>query len=376
MRNKQKAAEIEAKVNGINLWVLLGAIGLVSWQLAGSMNAAIWGSYEIPLRVLICAGTIYMITVVIGPSVGVRDDLRYSSEQVWEISAHLFFALEGLLIFLPPALFFALIKTSVTAGILATFGFIVFIGSIVEMVSLLITTKAGATVKFPKPRFGDTIRSNSVARLVFIAVLFLVFGDQALALLGQVQGNVNVIQNLGLIAALYLLVLVAIRRTIKSQNLQWTYELETDLLLDSVSVKDALMRIEYRALGPRFQDVMNGFFDNLDRRFVALDASLAECAKLLEEVGDIPAQYASERSARIEHASNAPLSEINALLSDIRECSQHLVKLRDAKLVTKRPGIDFLLQGLVARQKSYEAQAIAAEVRTKELVRNASSQTK
>lgn len=37
LRNQQKAAEIDSKVNGVNIWVLIGAIGVVGWQLMSEL---------------------------------------------------------------------------------------------------------------------------------------------------------------------------------------------------------------------------------------------------------------------------------------------------------------------------------------------------
>jgi hypothetical protein len=50
LRNQQKAAEIEAKMNGVNIWVLLGAIAVVAWQLTAGSVARLWNEPELVLR--------------------------------------------------------------------------------------------------------------------------------------------------------------------------------------------------------------------------------------------------------------------------------------------------------------------------------------
>ena len=372
LRNKQKAAEIEAKVNGINLWVLLGAIGFVSWQLVGSVNSDIWGHHETLLRVLMFAQAIYMVNLASGPTGGIRDDVRYSSLRFSEVSAPFLPVIVGLLLLVPPALFFVTIEKTLAAGFLTLFGLVVVIIGILAIASQFDSEKVEAE-RFPKPSFGNTRKAHITVGIFFIVCFLMVAADQAVALLAQVNLNsAESIRSLGLMATLYLLILVALQRTAQNHALHWTYELETDLLLGSVSPDVALRRIEHRALGSRLQDVMDNFFDNLDRRFGALDASLAECEKLLAPVKDIPAEYRAERTTRIEKASVSPLLDIERLQEDLLEFAQYLKKLGESKPFTTRPGIATLLQSLAARQKVYADRAIAAKAKIGALVQNAS----
>lgn len=251
LRNKQKAAEIEAKVNGINLWVLLGAVGFVSWQLVGSVNSDIWGHHETLLQVLMFAQAIYLFNWASRPTGGIRDDVRYSSVRLSEISAPFLRAIEGLLLLVPPALFFLTIEKTLAAGFLTLFGLLSVITSIVAIGSQFGSEKVEAE-RFPKPSFGITRKAHITTGIVFIGCFLLVAADQVVALLAQVNLNsAESIRSLGLMATLYLLILVALQRTAQNHGLHWTYELETDLLLGSVSPDAALRRIEHLELSGR-----------------------------------------------------------------------------------------------------------------------------
>ena len=106
LRNKQKAQEIDAKVNGINLWVLLGALALVVWQIIASLNAPIWPQKDLILRVLLVTEAVYLVTWVSQKSQGITDDIRYSSDSGESSFEGLFLAV---LLLMPPGLFVALV---------------------------------------------------------------------------------------------------------------------------------------------------------------------------------------------------------------------------------------------------------------------------
>jgi hypothetical protein len=98
LRNRQKAAEIEAKVNGVNLWVLLGAIAVVTWQLIGSVGTGMWDRPELILRMLLCAEALYMLTWLAWSVRRGREEVRYSVWTPTEIRSPLLALLIGTLL--------------------------------------------------------------------------------------------------------------------------------------------------------------------------------------------------------------------------------------------------------------------------------------
>jgi hypothetical protein len=87
LRNKQKSAEIEAKVNGINLWVILAAVAIVLWQLVESIGSNLWSHYPLIFRALICAEAMCWL-VWMGDGIALTgDDIRYTQAGVYELDS-------------------------------------------------------------------------------------------------------------------------------------------------------------------------------------------------------------------------------------------------------------------------------------------------
>lgn len=79
LRNQQKAAEIDAKVNGINSWVLLGAMALIAWNLLGTAELLVWSDHELLARLLVAVqGALFLVrTCGVGGQQG--DSVRFIS---------------------------------------------------------------------------------------------------------------------------------------------------------------------------------------------------------------------------------------------------------------------------------------------------------
>jgi membrane protein YdbS with pleckstrin-like domain len=357
LRNQQKAAEIEAKVNGINIWVLIGAVAVVIWKLLSTVNSNFWQHQELILRVLICFEACYLINILCFSGHIIRDDVRYSSWRPSNMESPFLMLVIGILFFLPPGLFLLLVGLSLSALYIGMFGLIFFITGGVAIASVIIDRK-GKPQRFPEPKFEQTRQSDMLSSLIAAVFLIFVIADQAASLRNQFSVvSVEIAQALSLIVALYLLLIVMIRRKLKSHSIRWTYELETDILLGIISPDVALRRIEHRALGPRLQDVMDNFFDELDRKFTELDSLRESCHSQLNSVNEIPMQYKLERSARLNEACAMPQAHIKELLSDCCEFSEYLQKLSKKKSGLRKLALDSILQSLASRHATYERRA-------------------
>lgn len=349
LRNRQKAAEIEAKVNGINLWVLMGAIALVLWQLIEVVNPIILIQLESALRVLLCVEAAYLFFWMCSQSRVIQNDLRYLRGE-GDIESPFLTLIEGVWILIPPGLFLAVAGRSFSAGFLILLGSL-FVGAAVSSLHSKLSRTSDQQRRFPKPQFSQTTRSDFIGVLVFVVPNVLVIFEQIVALAGQSSWiDKDFFKCLALLAAFFLLVMVAIHRKQASNGIQWTYELETDLLVGSVTTENALRRIEHRALGPRLQDVMDRFFKGVDDKFLIFDRSMDQFREALVTVEQIPAEYLAEREARSKEASTKSQANLNELKADIAAFSEYLEKLEGRKADGR---VAAVLQSLAGRNKAY-----------------------
>jgi len=355
LRNKQKAAEIESKVNGINLWVLLGAIALVLWSLLDSFGGEGRLDWEISLRALVCAGCLYFLGFAISGSVAARDEIRFYRSGLMRVEAAIIFVVIGLLLFAPPALALHHFGADGSTVMMLVFGLtFAFIG--VEGLFNALKPHSRQQEKFPRPTFDSSVRSRNATNVIMAAVFCAALCYQLFVVREKISALMpGQIKTVLLLVTLYLLVLIALDRKKKISDIDWTYEMETDLVLGFVTPAQALRRIEHRALGPRLQEVMDNFFDELDKGFSSFHAALQACSEQLALAQDIPEDYKVERASRIKSASQEPSQIIEKIDSDVKEFSAYLEKLKEKKISSERPEGAFLLQGLTERNKKYRA---------------------
>lgn len=368
LRNRQKAAEIEAKVNGINLWVLLGAVGVISWQLLGYVQLDLWAHRELAVRVLLFAEAIVLLNWLCSPTRGIRDELRYSSWRAGEVESPLLTLAEGLWMLLPPVAHLAITGKNLSAVIVGFIGFGLSLLSVLAIVARL-STRKGTPERFPKPDFSLSSRSDASGDLIIGAGFVFAISTQAMELKDAVWPSSDLIKVIALLAALYLLLLVAIRRRRSAHSTQWTYELETDILVGAVSADAALRRIEHRALGPRFEDVMTRFFDDVEGKLSAFEKALGDSRGCLHSVKEVPEEYADERSARIQRAMEEPRRLLADMVKDMDELSNYRTALAKKKKSDGR--VSAALDVLASRKVAYEERVAAAkkslEATTREL---------
>lgn len=368
LRNQQKAAEIEAKINGVNIWVLLGAMAVVSWQLAASPAGRLWSDYELILRTLVASSSLYMLSRIVQGSSAERDELRYSRANFVDIDSSFFVLVKGILFLLPPVGLFVIAGKSIAAIFLGLLGAIFVVMSVASILKSLFPASSSKK-KFPKPEFGQTKRSDLIISLLFSGLVVVVIFEQTIYM-GNIQGGVSLedARQMGLLAALYLLVLITLDRKVQNDGIAWTYEIETDLVLGVISPEVAIRRIENRRLGPRLQDVVDRFFDDLDRRFEALDTMLEECAEKVQAANQVPEQYPVERAARIGEASAKVTDQIDSLIADCEEFKSYIKQLEQKPSAGNRALLAPILASLKARHASYAARAQTAKMKLKQLL--------
>lgn len=357
LRNQQKAAEIEAKMNGVNVWVLLGAIAVVSWQLTASPATKLWNDQELVLRTLVAVVALTMLSWLIRRSDQHGEDLRYSTSNFVDIESPYLVLLKGILILTPPVGLIVMTGKSLGAIALAFMGFSFVAVSITAILGPIFRVKS-VREKFPKPVFGISRRAQVGFELLF-GLLFLAAIAEQIAYLGKIHGGISMeeVRQMVLLAVLYLLIIITVGRRLQNDSIAWTYEMETDLVIGAVSPEVAVRRIENRRLGPRLQDVVDRFFDELDKRFDALSLMLEECSDKIASAKQVPEEYPAERASRVQEASAQVAKHIADLSADCKEFKIHLSKL-ELKLIGNS---QLVLSSLASRHKSYEDRAREAK---------------
>lgn len=357
LRNQQKAAEIEAKVNGINLWVLLGAIGVIGWTLLNYQAVDLSPHREFGARILILVEALYLFSWLCSPTRGIREGLRFSNLNADEIASPFLILIEGLWLSLPPVLHVAVLGWNVGAIIIGIWSTLVVVG-IVGIILMHFFGKPKGAERFPKPTFSASPKGDLQSDLV------LGFGYACVAVLQVFHLSnvsfppVDVTKTILLLVALYLLILIAIRRRRGSHSIHWTYELETDVLVGELTPEAALRRIEHRALGPRLEDVMNRFFDELDKKLVNFDSLLSESSSALQLIGEVPREYQAERSDRVLKATLKPKQILDEMLDDVEQFSSYLKTLNARKLDSR---VTAAMENLATRKDAYRDRVDSAK---------------
>jgi len=361
LRNKQKAAEINAKVNGINLWVLLGAIALTLWQLTNFAGAEALSHAEVVVPALLLAEAAYFLTWFMGPSSSHRKEVRFSSWRPQDVESPFLLGTFSFLIVLPPAASMLILGASFSGWFLGIFGVALLVASLAGVLARF-SESDDEIERFPKPNFGLSARADVITDIIFGFLFLAVAAVQIRELLRYPEiYSVETLRPIGLLVVLYWLSLIAIQRKVRSLAIGWTYELETDLVLGVVTPEVALRRIEHRALGPRLQDVLDRFFDQLDRKFESIDVALKDCVERLCSVEGIPKEYAAERAARIAESRDMVAPLIEGVIEDCRDFKEYLGKLDGETRGRKPPELITLMPVLLARHEEYRKRAAKAK---------------
>lgn len=364
LRNQQKAAEIEAKMDGVNVWVLLGAIAVVGWQLTASPVARLWNDQELVLRTLVAVVALHMLSWLIRRSGRAGDDLRYSTSNFVDIESPYLVLLKGVLLLAPPASLIYLAGKSIGTLALSVLGLVYVALSVVELSKPLLATTP-AKERFPKPEFGLSRRAQVIIDLVFGSLFFAAIAEQV-AYVNRLNGGLSIeeARQIMLLAVFYLLIIIVVGRRLQNDSIAWTYEMETDLVVGAISPGVAVRKIENRRLGPRLQDVVDRFFDELDERFSALDSMLEECLKKVASAKQVPEEYPAERASRLQEASAGVTKLISEISTDCKDFRTYLAK-PEPKLKGNSQSV---LASLTSRHESYEKRARAAKLKLDRMI--------
>lgn len=359
LRNLQKSAEIEAKVNGINIWVLLGAISIVSWQFLNLFDAQLFEQKEVCVRIVLIAEALYLFSWSCLPTKGVRNDLRYSRINDEDIESPVLWLVEGCLILTPVVLIFIISGFEFSVLLIGFFGVMITIVGI-KAIFARVRNSQESNRNFPEPTFGITVKFDSISDLVFCGIFLFVAIAQMDAVIQATPIEMAHVRAFLLLAAFYLLCMVAIRRRRNSHGIQWTYELETDVLVGSVSPEMAIRRIENRSLGPKFEDVINKFFDEFSKKLGSFGPVFEKFEDDVKKIFEIPIQFSAERESRMAVAKKDCERILEELKNYLEDFSKYLEKLNKKN---SDPRVSAVLQSMYAKRNSYQLEI--AQLRSK-----------
>ncbi|WP_183007050.1 hypothetical protein [Achromobacter sp. UMC71] len=355
LRNVQKSAEIEAKINGINIWALLGAAALIAWQLLGSI--ALWDDIyaELALRATLCAQALYFLISLTIPSNYRKDEPRYISTFREDAYTPL---IVGVVVLLPVFLYWHFIGSSLILILPGLFGCVAMWISISTICHWLRGPHEHQLDRLPKSHLSLSPVRDHVVTIIFIISFGVMIASELknmIPTLAVLPAEVS--KSLCLVAVLYMVILAIIAKRQKNHSISWTYGLETDLLLKLTAPEDALKQIEYRRLGIRLQEVMNNFFNDLDETFEKFDYAVRLCAEQLNTASQVPSYDAEERAARSQRIASTAASLIAEAETELGKLIDYLDRL-DIKHKLDKRSIALVLRNIRKRQEEYSSKAV------------------
>lgn len=372
LRNLQKAQEIDAKVKGINIWVLLGALALVLWQLIATLNTPIWLQNTLVLRTLILSEAAYLLMWFAGGRLhAVHEEIRYKSDDK-ESTFESF--LEALIFLTPTGLFVLLVERSWSAIVLLIFGIMLTVNAVDSIVSNLFK-ESEKKRKFPKTLFGPTKLKKARISCVYFVLFMVITVDQALQLSRELSSaSVDSLKVLTLLAAAFLLLLTTMHHKLRTAAILWTYEMEAGLVVGSISAEVALSRIEYRALGQRMNDVMEEFYKDVDTRFSVLPNMISFCKERLALViSSVPLEFQAERSSQITKIAASSKAHLEKLQLDIAEFGEYIKELALPNKARSHPDLLLQIDTLKHKHAGYESRAASEKNTLESLITSAQS---
>ena len=347
LRNEQKALEIRTKANGINSWVLLGALAVVFWILVDHINFKSLANKELIMRAIIFGQNLYVFSFFLLNSDQYGNELRYAGRDHIEYPLYDIVAAAWLL--LPSVLFFIYYGSTFGIYTVGFFGAVVAVFALKRFFKKLLGVKQKE--KFPNPNFNPSRGFEDAYPMLMGVVFFSAVVYELTTIINKIPLDAAAIKLASLILAFYMLIIFLLVKYRETRGLEWTYNLEKDLLLGLVSPDVALRKIEHRSLGPKLEEVMNEFFDVLDKKLEELEESLVKCSETIEAIKSIPEEYTNERKLRSEAALQDSSDRIKFLLDEISEFFAYLERLQKGGAIDKR--VSSAVENLLGRGKEY-----------------------
>ena len=358
LRNQQKRDEIESKINGVNVWVLVGAIAFLVWQLIEKYGTSIWNKPALIVRSILCAVLTAIIIEAMNSSDPKTDEIRYVRWSKYSYPLAPLQFLSGLLMF-SPALYgwfifgseIATISLTLLCGVSLVYSFVLFYNDI--------SLKFNGIQRVPKLPFASP-RSRLIKYTIILMAIFLAaLGEQCWYLMNEIKASgahgKEYLSILSLTGTLYLLFLILISRGHKLQAANWTYELETQLLLNEITTDFAANRIEEQTLGRAFQPIKDGFFRDLDNKLIAFNQSIVNRVALVQEISTQLEVSHEERAIKLDEATSESKNILVELKRLCDELGTNLNELDNPRNANQRNHLNKLIPDIRNRYAGYVA---------------------
>lgn len=352
LRNQQKAAEIDSKVNGVNVWVLAGAIGLITWQLITTFDLRVVTEFSAVISAVFCVYLLYVLAAICSPDPSRFGVVRYSRVSVFGTEPSMLHAIQGLILIAPPALSFLVVERNFATIFIALPGTLILLLSVLSFGGAVLNYEP-KNKRFPRPIMQSGRRSSAIITLITTAFIVWLLIRQ-IQLLTSHSPSIDLMfgKNLILIAALYLLMVFVVERQRLAHALKWSYDLETALLTDEVTPEVAVRRIENRELGRSLSEVMDRFFNEMDEHLADVDRARQSLNEQAESIKAIPREFQIERTSRIEKLALPAKEALKRASEGHKEFTEYLKQLEGRQLAVSKEKSALVLQALVARERA------------------------
>ncbi|MGN6528328.1 MAG: hypothetical protein ACTHL8_18215 [Burkholderiaceae bacterium] len=355
LRNQQKRAEIDSKVDGVNIWVLYGAIALVVWKIVEPFEPKDWASPLLVARLVV-------VSMLVGGLLSSGAGLVTRVEEPlfrWPRrgDASRGFGLARYALVAAPLVTLFVLDRSDPAGFVLALAAVV--GSALDLFEALserfTTRRAG--FRFP-PAVAQPVPASLAAMVFGALIAWHLAATMAPALLAATAGQLKACL---LALTLYWLLVTLTRRHARIRQLDWTYALERDLLLGPKSVPAALTEIEYHASGVELPRVFDRYFEQVRDELAGLGARIDAFNQGLAAALAAPAEQTLERQMQhdgLRKLVDEPLLRLAATFRDFHAFQD--VGLRE-RLPRHAPRLDAALAAV--REKQAQAEAAVEGVR-------------
>ena len=358
LRNQQKQAEIESKVDGINIWVILGAISIVAWKLVSNDFRNILMDPATCTRFLLCAEFFYILINLSQYRDEETNVPRFVTLPRSGSQSPTLNLLDSILVLVPGILGLVYLSDAVAPFVIFAFGLILSVIS-GALVFVQFARKHEEIEIFPRPRFADGARGSLILIFSLSAAFLYSLIEQIFAILQSIKATpVAQMQALLLVAVLYVLIQILIKRKQMGRSIDWTYSAERDLLLQTITEQAVLRRIENRSLGTSLRGVMDRFFEEFDASFSKLNLSIKTARAALIEPESASLTDAASQFWCGEIASLKTQTNLLKVLSERFET--YLKEIGRGQIENPKIEVKRMLPGLEASQRELASKVAVA----------------
>lgn len=346
LRNVQKETEIRARLSGINIWILYGAMGFIVWSLL-DQSAKPPSDTVVHLAVFACQ-LAFMYLFLLALSSTRDDETEVRFRPAWMASqtnlSKLWCAKFGWLAipYVVSAWLYGLTLSTASVSVMM----------VLSIVFELYGNTASEAASMLSPSKEERIYPAVLYGIIGVAVLYE--NRETIWLLYEL--NRSDVKTLILLIVLYFLFGLLITRSIANVADAWTYALEKKLLLGLCTNAEALATIESNSIGARLLKVIETRRRNVSSSEQAIGVAMSQVDQRMGEIEKISPDYRHERMAQYTAVAAPVGQEIGRFenaISALQQFNDNLAA-RNKQLQDKR--IEGLIEDLATEIQGHKSQ--------------------